>query len=117
MTIQPQPPATPPEPSDIGKGLGCFFGGLAVVASSLIGSLIVGLLSAASNSIDGSGPLTGIIGLLSVVLPIGLLIAAGVKWKSIPGFLLGIGLTIAIVMVLFTACVALVIYSLNSSGF
>ena len=67
-----------PKPS---KGLGCFYGGLAVVGTFIGGNILVGLLFAAIGDIGGAGAIFGFI-------PLGLLIAAGVYWRKIPGFLL-----------------------------
>jgi hypothetical protein len=100
------PPHPPPPPSgnldaEPKKGTGCAYGGLAVVASAIGGSLLGGIISSITS--DSAGALVGIISLL---LPIGLLIAAAVRWRKIPGFMLGIGLTFAISAALFTACLA-----------
>ena len=89
----------PEEEQKISKGLGCFNGGLAVVGAFIGGNIFVGFLFAALGDIGGVGAILGFI-------PLGLLIAAGVYWRKIPGFLLGIGLTIGISLALITACVA-----------
>lgn len=96
-----------PEEPKISKGLGCFYGGLAVVGSFIGGSILGGLLIGVLGDI-GSGP-----GAIVGFLPLGLLIAAGIYWRKIPGFLLGIGLTIGISLALVTACVAVFVGSLS----
>lgn len=55
------------------------------------------------------------LGVIVGLLPIGLLVAAGIRWRRTPGFLLGIGLSFAIVVVVFTACTALLIYGLSNT--
>ena len=76
-------------------------GGLAVVVSVIGGSLLGGALSSLT---EGSG----LVGIVSLLLPLGLLIAAIVRWRKMPGFILGIGLTFAIVIVTFGACIAII---------
>lgn len=101
----PQPSGAPPEQR---KGLGCFYGGLAFVGSWILGGAAASMLI---NTLPGTDSFVGaVIGLI----PIGLLVAAAIYWRRIPGFLLGIGLSFAIVVVVFTACAALVIYSLSN---
>lgn len=95
-----------PEEPKTSKGLGCFYGGLAVVGAFIGGSILSSLLFAALGDSGGVGAILGFI-------PLGLLIAAGVYWRKIPGFLLGIGLTIGISLALVTACVAV---AFNSFG-
>lgn len=97
------PTSLPPPPPPVegpSKGAGCAFGGLAVVGSVVGGGILGGILVSILS--DQSGLLAAVIGLL----PLGLLIAAGVRWRKVPGFLLGIGLTLAISVALFTACFA-----------
>ena len=91
-----------PEEPQISKGLGCFYGGLAVVGAFIGGNILVGLLLFALGDVGGVGAILGFV-------PLGLLIAAGIYWRKIPGFLLGIGLTIAITLALATACVAVIV--------
>ena len=88
-----------PEEPKTSKGLGCFYGGLAFVGAFIGGSILSSLLAVALGDIGGVGAILGFI-------PLGLLIAAGVYWRKVPGFLLGIGLTIGISLALVTACVA-----------
>ena len=93
-----------PEEPKASKGLGCFYGGLAVIGTFIGGNILVGLLFAGLGDMGGASAILGLI-------PLGLLIAAGVYWRKIPGFLLGIGLTIGISLALVTACVAVVVTS------
>jgi hypothetical protein len=93
-----------PEEPKTSKGLGCFYGGLAFVGALIGGSILSSLLVLALGDIGGVGAILGFI-------PLGLLIAAGVYWRKVPGFLLGIGLTIGISLTLVTACVAFVVTS------
>lgn len=94
-----EPP--PPEPS---RGAGCAYGGLATVVTLFILPVTITALVAAIPSGGARGIAAGIFGLV----PIGLLVAAGIYWRKVPGFLLGIGLTIGITLVVFTGCVALI---------
>ena len=89
------------EPS-ISKGLGCFYGGLAVVGILVIGNVIIGLLF---STVGDLGAPLAVIGLL----PLAGLVGAGIYWRKVPGFLLGIGLTIAIGIALVGACTAVLI--------
>ncbi len=104
MTEPPTPnegdPHGAPEPQSK-KGRGCFYGGLATVGIFVGSTVVAGVLLASLG--DSSGALGGIVGLL----PIALLVAAGIYWRKTPGFLLGIGLTIGISLAVGTACVAL----------
>jgi MFS superfamily sulfate permease-like transporter len=94
-----------PEPKPISSGLGCFYGGVAVVASILISGLVSALLVNLFSQTDISAP----IGFITSLLPLGLLIFAGIYWRRVPGFLLGIALTIGISIVVVGACTALLI--------
>jgi hypothetical protein len=84
------------EPSR-GKGSGCFIGGLATVGSILAGLLVGGII-------------TGVLGaagaVLTPIIAIGLLIFVGFSKRETPGFLLGMGLTIAISLAIGTGCTA-----------
>ena len=103
----PAPAEEAPQPDEVGKGRGCFLGGLATIGAFLGGSFVAGSL-AAVIPLD-SGVLTVIVGAVLALLPIGLLIAAGAYWRKMPGFLLGIGLTIGVGLALFTGCVAIIV--------
>jgi hypothetical protein len=108
-----EPSPLPPEseePEQPRKGIGCLYGGLAFVGSWLAGSLSAALLLGLSPT-STDDVLSVVVGLI----PIGLLIAAGVRWHKIPGFLMGIGLTFALVIVIFTSCTALLIWGLSSA--
>ena len=100
MTEDSTPEQPEPEEQQSGKGIGCLYGGVAVIASSIIGGILAGLIGAVAGSV-------GV--LLGVVLPIGILVAAGIRWRYVPGFLLGIGLTFALWITIFTACAALIL--------
>lgn len=102
----PTPSDQTPQPTETGKGLGCFFGGLATVGALIGGSIVAGGSAFAIPLESGVG--TAIVGFVLVLLPIGLVVAAGVYWRKMPGFLLGIGLTIGISLALFTGCVAII---------
>lgn len=106
--LPPTPPLPPPPPppseypdAEPNKGTGCVYGGLAVVASVTAGSLLGAILSSITPTSVGA-----LVGVISLLLPIGLLVAAAVRWRTMPGFMLGIGLTFAISAALFTACIA-----------
>ena len=99
----PQPPPPPPGVSSgsTNKGVGCLYGGLAVVVSATGGSLVGGILSSMTPTSVGA-----LVGIVSLLLPLALLIAAIVRWRKMPGFILGVGLSFAIAAVLLTACLA-----------
>ena len=84
------------------KGLGAFYGVLATIASFIVGSFVgVVLLVVVTSFIEGAGfsdlaDDISAIGGVVLVLPIGLVVVAGVKWRKTPGFLIGMGITIAI---------------------
>lgn len=99
----------PPERRPIGSGLGCFFGGLAVVASLLIGGVVSVVLVNVFAQTDLSAP----IGWITSLVPVGLLVFAGIYWRKVPGFLLGIALSIGITVVVVTACTALLVSQLG----
>ena len=88
-----------PQPS---KGLGAFYGALATIASFIVGSFVgVVLLVVVTSFIEGAGfsdlaDDISAIGGVVLLLPAGLVIVAGVKWRKTPGFLLGMGIAIAI---------------------
>lgn len=63
--------------------------------------MVGGILSSMTSTSAGT-----VVGIISLLLPLGLLIAAIVRWRKVPGFMLGIGLTFAITAALFTACLA-----------
>ena len=95
-----------PEEPSISKGLGCFYGGLAVVGSAVIGSVVGALLF---TTLGDLGAPFAVLNLL----PLALLIGAGIYWRKIPGFLLGIGLTIAISIALAGACTAVLVTAMG----
>ena len=84
------------------KGLGAFYGALATIPSYIVGSFVgVVLLVVVTSFIEGAGfsdlaDDISAIGGVVLVLPIGLVVVAGVKWRKTPGFLIGMGITIAI---------------------
>ncbi len=93
------------------KGRGCFFGGLATVGAWIGGGFLVGIaLSVLASVFEDEGSLDTIgpvLGVLALLIPVGLIVAAGYYWRKTPGFLLGIGLTIALTFAIGTACAAL----------
>lgn len=99
MTEERFPGDRGPQPS---KGLGAFYGGLATVASFIVGSFVgVVLLVVVTSFIEGAGfsdlaDDISAIGGVVLLLPVGLVVVAGVKWRKTPGFLIGMGTTIAI---------------------
>lgn len=105
MTDDLPPPPPPPPPGTYdetpNKGAGCAYGGLAVVVSAIGGSLLGGILSSMTDP-------SGLVGAISLLIPLALLIAAIVRWRTLPGFILGVGLTFAIVIVTFGACIAII---------
>ena len=104
MTEDPTPVQPEPEKEQSGKGIGCLYGGFAVIGSAVVGVILAGFLTAVLP--DSMGGLAAVI---VVALPIGVLVAAGIRWKRVPGFLLGIGLTFAVSFTIFTACAALIV--------
>jgi hypothetical protein len=92
MTEQRFPGDRGPQPS---KRLGAFYGGLATIASFIVGSFVgVVLLVVVTSVIEGSGSSDLVddisaIGGVVLVIPIGLVVVAGVKWRKTPGFLIG----------------------------
>lgn len=105
MTDQPtpdDPDAAEPAPK---KGRGCFLGGLTVVAA-VIGSIVVGIFSQATVFACEFECYSAIL-LITPILLIALLVGAGLLWRKTPGFLLGIGVTVALAVVVPTACSAL----------
>lgn len=108
QAVPEDPHQTEPEPK---KGKGCFYGGLATVGAWIGGGFLVGIaLSVLASVFEDEGSLDTIgpvLGVLAFLVPIGLIVAAGYYWRKMPGFLLGIGLTIGISAALLTACGAL----------
>lgn len=105
---EPAEEAAPGEPEPAkpkqGKGSGCALGGIITVGSLFaLPAVLAGLVTAIPS---GAG--RTITAVIVGVLPIALLVAAGVYWRKTPGFLLGIGLTIGITLALFTGCIALI---------
>lgn len=84
------------------KGLGAMYGSFATIASLIVGSIVgVVLLAVVTAFIEGAGfsdlaDDISAIGGVVLLLPAGLVVVAGVKWHKTPGFLLGMGTTIAI---------------------
>jgi MFS superfamily sulfate permease-like transporter len=93
----------PPQRKRMSRGLGCFLGGVAVVGSAVSGAAFSALLFYLVGQTDLSAPVSTITSLI----PLGLLVFAGVYWRKVPGFLLGIALTIGISIVIVGACTAL----------
>ena len=103
----PAPPPPPQEDPPVRKGRGCVYGGLAVIVSGIIGGVLGGIITAIIP--DSAGAVFGLVGLI----PVAILVLAAMRWKGVPGFLLGIGLTIALQLTIFTGCVALLLVALN----
>jgi hypothetical protein len=89
------PHAAEPEPK---KGKGCFLGGLATVGAVFAGLVIGGIVTGALGAVGA---------VLAPILAIALLIFVGFKGRETPGFLLGMGLIIAISLAIGTGCTAL----------
>ena len=104
MTDEPAPVHPQPEERQVGKGTGCIYGGLAIIASALVGVILAGFVTAIIP--DSMGWLSA---LILILLPIGVLVGAAIRWKKVPGFLLGIGLTFAISITVSTGCAALLL--------
>jgi len=85
-----------PKPS---KGKGCFIGGLVTIGALIAATVIGGIFAT----------VIGPAALASTIVAIGLLIGAAFYWKEMPGFLLGMGLTIAISIAIGSACTALLL--------
>lgn len=102
---EPGPSQPLPKEPEASRGSGCAYGGLATVGALFVLPIAIAALVAAVPSGSGRSIVGGILG----ILPIAILVAAGIYWRKIPGFLLGIGLTIGITLVLFTGCFALVV--------
>lgn len=96
MNEEPQQDKGPGE--DLSKGTGCVLGGLATIAVSAV----LGVLGLTVFGGEG-GPAW-----IGWLVAIGLL--AGLAWlfRRTPGFLLGIGLTLAIFAVVGTACAVVI---------
>lgn len=93
MTDQPQP-EDPGAPSK-GRGIG-----LGVLAA--LGAVLGGFILGAVIAVMTGGP--GVLAVL--IVPIALLVVAGLRWREIPGFLLGIGIAVAVSLVVATGCTA-----------
>jgi hypothetical protein len=98
MTDEPEPEDPHAAESEPSKVPGCFTGGLATVGAIVVGTLIGGIIAGAIGA--GGAP-------LGLVLVIALLVGAGYYWRATPGFVLGIGLTIGIILAIGTACTTL----------
>jgi hypothetical protein len=92
-------------PPQGGKGSGCLLGGLAVLGSVAFGGALSGILAWLLSQANVYGPVAGI----TVLLPLGLLVFATIYWRKVPGFLLGVALTIGITVVIFGACTAILV--------
>lgn len=103
MTDQPEAEPTP-EPKQH-KGRGCFLGGLAVVAAVIV-SVVVGAFAQTEVFACEFECYSAFL-LITPLLLIALLVGAGLLWRKTPGFLLGIGVTVALAVVVPTACTAL----------
>jgi hypothetical protein len=104
MTEDPTPVQPEPEEQRSGKGIGCLYGGFAVIGSAIVGVVLAGFLAAiVPDSMDV------LMAVIVVFLPIVVLVGAGIRWKGVPGFLLGIGLTFAISFAIFGACAVLIV--------
>ena len=90
-----------------GKGRGCVMGGLALIGASVASGLTTAAFLAV---LPDAMELANIVGLAVFA---GLLVWAILSWKSMPGFVLGIGLTFGIIVVVFTACTALILSNLG----
>ena len=104
MTEEPTPVKPQPEGRQVGKGAGCVYGGLAVIASALVGVILSGFMVAIIP--DSMALLTS---LILILLPIGVLVGVSIRWRKVPGLLLGVGLTIAISITVSTGCAALIL--------
>ena len=80
------------------KGPGCFFGGLATAALTLLGGAL------ATTVLGGAGGAAWLAWLIWIAAVIGV----GYLFRKTPGFLLGIGLTLAILAVVGTACAVVI---------
>ncbi len=111
MTDEPAPEDPSQAKPKEKKGKGCFLGGLATVGAWIGGGFLAGIVLSVlagvfedDGSLDTFGPILGVVAFL---IPVGLIVAAGYYWRKTPGFLLGIGLTIALTFAIGTACAAL----------
>ena len=85
---------------EVSKGSGCVLGGLATIGVGVLGGVIW---------IVAGG--TGVLAPIGWLLPIALLIGVAYYFRKMPGFLLGVGLTVAIQLVIGGACAAILINS------
>ncbi len=106
MTSEDLTPSSPPPEPPQGKGRGCVLGGLAVIGSGVVGWVLSGIVVAI---IPDTAEQRFFV--FASLFPIAVLIAAAIYWRKVPGFLLGIALTIAIQLTIFTGCAALVIWA------
>jgi len=84
------------------KGRGCFLGGLATAAAFIV-SVVVGVF-AQSEVFACEFECYSAFAVIAPLLLIALLVGAGLLWRKTPGFLLGIGVTVAITLALVTGC-------------
>ena len=105
-----EPPSPAPESPESHKWRGCLLGGLAFVASIIVAAVIGGLIAFETSDPSPTG-LKRRGGLWAAAIPplllIGLPLAVAVYWRKIPGFVLGMALTIALIIVVPTGCVFL----------
>ena len=91
------------------KGRGCLLGGLAfviaIIAAAVIGALIA--FEPSDPSPTGLKLRGGVLAYVPPLLLIGFPLAVGLYWRKIPGFVLGIGLTIALIIAVPSGCVFL----------
>ena len=104
-----EPTSETPEPAEPSKWRGCLLGGLAfvvaIIAAAVIGALVA--FEPSEPSPSGLKLRSGLWAFIPPLLLIGLPLAAAVYWRKIPGFVLGMGLTIALIIVVPTGCVFL----------
>lgn len=91
-----------------GKGRGCVMGGLFLLAASFAGVAAAAAVTAAVP--DSAGSLATAV---SIVVYLGLVVWAVLRWRSIPGFVLGVVLAVAIPIVVVGACTAVLVVTLG----
>jgi len=97
MTDQPMP--EDPHPSEPGPSKGSGIGrGILTALGAVIGGFLLGAIVAVAVA----GPAV----LAVIIAPLALLVAAGIRWRDTPGFLLGMAITIGVSLVISTGCTA-----------
>ncbi len=91
-----------------GKGRGCVMGGLFLLAASFAGVAAAAAVTAAVP--DSAGSLATAV---STVVYVGLVVWAVFRWKSIPGFVLGVVLAVVIPIVVVGACAAVLVVTMG----